>query len=103
MELPFTLDDFEPLDRPHWEALGEGRLLIQRCRRCGRTYSPAVLCSCSSEPEMEWIPSGGKGKLHAFATFHQAYAPHLKSEIPYTVCVVELDEGPLIVSRLEAD
>lgn len=101
LPVPFAIDDFEPLDRTHWEALREGRLLIQRCRRCGRTFLPATLCSCSVEPEMEWIESAGAGTLHAWAVFHRAYAPHLREALPYTVCVVRLDEGPLVVSTLE--
>jgi uncharacterized protein len=101
MDQPFTLKHFEPADYPHWQALAEGRLLIQRCKTCGRYFFPAAQCSCSAESEMEWIESSRRGTLHATGTWHQAYAAHLKEQIPYTVCVVKLEEGPVLLSRLD--
>jgi hypothetical protein len=32
--------------------------------------------------------------------YHRAFAPELKSEIPYTVAMVELDAGPYMVGRI---
>jgi uncharacterized OB-fold protein len=35
--------------------------------------------------------------------FHRAYWDGFKNELPYPVCLVQLEEGPLLVSNLVGD
>jgi uncharacterized protein len=41
------------------------------------------------------------GAIWSFVVYHRAFAAELTDEIPYTVAMVELDDGPYLVGRLE--
>jgi uncharacterized OB-fold protein len=93
--------ELDSSDAPFIDGLREGKLLLSRCTKCGRLEYQAVLCACSETPSFEWIESSGAGSVHAFATFHQKYSPRF-AELPYSACVVELDEGPLVPATFES-
>jgi hypothetical protein len=38
--------------------------------------------------------------LLSWVTFHRAYWDGFERDLPYDVCLVQLDEGPLLVSNL---
>jgi uncharacterized OB-fold protein len=38
--------------------------------------------------------------VYSFVVFHRAYHPAFADEVPYVVGVVELDEGPRLLSNL---
>jgi uncharacterized OB-fold protein len=42
----------------------------------------------------------GRGTLESWVDFHRAYWDGFKDDLPYRVCLVRLDEGPLMVSNL---
>ena len=42
----------------------------------------------------------GRGELLSWVEFHHAYWPGFKAELPYRVCLVRLEEGPILVSSL---
>jgi len=41
----------------------------------------------------------GRGRLHTFLVSHQP-APGFEDEVPYVVALVQLDEGPRMMSNL---
>ena len=84
---------------PLWAGLREGKLLLQHCTRCGHVqYYQQQLCrQCGSE-ELEHRPASGKGKVHSFSVVYRAPGPAFKSDVPYAVLLVELAEGPRMIS-----
>jgi uncharacterized OB-fold protein len=42
----------------------------------------------------------GRGKVFSFVTFHRVYHPAFAGEVPYAVALVELDEGPRLLSNI---
>jgi uncharacterized OB-fold protein len=48
----------------------------------------------------EWTPSRGKGKIHSFGVYRRVYQKGFEPEIPYAVALVELEEGPRLVSNI---
>ena len=87
------------LSKPFWDACREERLLVQRCQDC-QTYVfiPQPCCgNCLSE-NLEWVESSGRGTLYSFTTVHRPQQPSF--EVPYTVVVVELEEGYHMLSNL---
>ena len=42
----------------------------------------------------------GNGKVYSFVVYHRVYHPAFKDKVPYVVAVVELDEGPRIISNV---
>jgi uncharacterized OB-fold protein len=81
------------VSRPWWEATARGELLYQECPACGhRQFYPRSICTrCAAEPE--WRTASGRGKVHTFTVVRQNYAPPFKRWAPYTVAIVELEEG----------
>jgi uncharacterized OB-fold protein len=89
------------LDAPFWEAWSKGeRFLLHRCGTCGRHDWPASCCVEHGLSQMSWVETSGAGVVDTFTIFHRAYTKELASEVPYTVAVVRLDEGPYFHTRL---
>ncbi|MEJ8839385.1 Zn-ribbon domain-containing OB-fold protein [Ramlibacter sp. AN1133] len=100
MELPKP----EPTDlsRPFWDALREGHLVIQRCR-CGHAFLPARRhCPQCLQPDPQWERASGKGTLVSWVVYHTAYHPAFEARLPYNVALVQLAEGPRLLTNIVA-
>ncbi len=87
------------LSRPHWDGCREGVLRVQRCGACGGyVFIPQPLCTHCQSDELDWVESTGRGTLYSFTTVHRPQRPEF--EVPYTVAIVELDEGFHMLSNL---
>jgi hypothetical protein len=86
-----------------FDELKKGRLMGYRCRNCGGyTCPPQSVCQeCGSE-NIELTELRNEGKLRSFTTIHVP-PTGLEDEAPYTVALVETDDGPWIVGRLDCD
>ena len=98
VQRPYPEPDGET--RPFWEGVAEGRLRLQRCAACGRhVFYPRSVCPhCMSVP-LEWIDASGRGSIYSFTIVHRA-PPGFGEEAPYVVALVELAEGPRLLTRL---
>ena len=86
---------------PYWSALSQGRLDFQHCRACGHQWLPArENCPNCLAADPEWQPASGRGKLVSWVVYHKAYAAHLEDRVPYNVAIVELAEGPRMISNI---
>jgi uncharacterized protein len=89
------------LDAPFWEAWSNGeRFLLHRCAVCARHDWPASCCVEHGLAPMSWVETSGAGVVDTFTIFHRAYIKEMAGEVPYTVAVVRLDEGPYFHTRL---
>lgn len=87
--------------RPYWEGLAAGRLLFQHCRACGRNWLPARdACPSCLSPDAEWRPASGNGRIVSWVVYHVAYHDAFKDRLPYDVTLVELDEGPRLLTNI---
>ena len=90
-----------PLEAPHWEATTRGELFVQRCAECARWHWPsATRCPGCGADALGWERASGLGKVHTYTVIHAAGHPAFDGEVPYNVTVVELDEGPLMLTNL---
>lgn len=88
------------LTRPYWEALAQGRLMFQRCD-CGHAWLPARgECPQCLSDKVHWENAAGTGKLISWVVYHMAYSDAFKDKLPYNVAVVELDEGPRLITNM---
>lgn len=86
---------------PYWRALSEGRLDFQHCRSCGHGWLPGRhQCPACLSSDTAWKPASGKGRIVSWVVYHTAYAPHLAERVPYNVAVVELAEGPRLITNI---
>lgn len=88
------------LTAPYWEAAREHRLAIQRCA-CGRlAHPPVARCPVCAGAEFTWPTMSGQGTLYAFTVVHHSVHPVTAGATPYVIALVELDEGPRLVTNL---
>jgi uncharacterized OB-fold protein len=73
--------------------LKDGRLMATRCKACGETtFPPRADCPKCLEGDFEFSEISGKGTLHTYSKI--AAAPTgFEDVVPYTVGVVDLEEG----------
>ena len=83
------------------EALQQNRLLGLKCRSCGAiTVPPKMVCRQCTGSELDVIELKGSGKIRTFTTVNVA-SEGLEDAVPYTIVMVELDEGPWIMGNLD--
>ncbi len=85
-----------------WRHIPERYNLIGlKCTRCGEIYFPKrVMCpECRRKGKLEDIKFSGKGKIHTYSIIHTP-TEEFKSLSPYTVAIIELEEGAKITSQI---
>jgi uncharacterized OB-fold protein len=89
------------VNRPFWDGCRDGQLKVQRCTHCDRLRYPAgMVCPECLSGEAEWQSLSGRGKVFSFVVFHRAYHPTWEGKVPYNVALIELDEGPIMLSNV---
>ena len=79
------------------EALGDGRLILQRSRASGdRFFPPRLAEPATGDEDWEWVDAIGLGTVYAVTVIHPK-----PPEPAYNVVLVDLDEGPRLMSRVE--
>ncbi|MGH9030702.1 MAG: Zn-ribbon domain-containing OB-fold protein [Acidimicrobiia bacterium] len=92
-----------PATTPFWELAREHRLGLLRCTGCLRWMHPlAAGCPCGAD-DPEWVAASGGGTLVSFTVVRRPAHPALADDVPYTILLVALDEGPQLVSGLAGD
>jgi len=93
-ERKFPAPQPNPETKPFWEAAGDGRLLLKRCRSCGEAhYYPRALCPFCGSGETEWQPAAGGGMIYSYSVMRRA-------DVPYAIAYVTLDEGVTMMTNL---
>ena len=89
------------LNTPYWDSLVQGALSFQCCKQCSHAWLPVRSeCPHCLAADWGWEKAAGGAKLISWVVYHTAYHPAFASRLPYTVAVVELDEGPRLISNL---
>lgn len=89
-----------PDTQPFWDAAKRGELLIKRCKDCGKAhFYPRVMCPYCFSRNVEWEKASGRGTLHSY-NINVRTAPGWENDPNYIICLVDLDEGPRIMSNL---
>ncbi|WP_208510339.1 OB-fold domain-containing protein [Variovorax paradoxus] len=94
MQSPYDVFDLQFL-----AFLDRGALRIPRDSKNGRFLGlHARSWRVSRESTVDWVPAAGTGVVVSFTVFHRQFEQGFPA--PYTVAMVELDEGPRLVARL---
>jgi hypothetical protein len=90
----------DELTAPYWAAAREHRLVIQRCA-CGRlAHPPMARCPACHGRAFSWETMCGQGSVHAFTWVDHSVHPVSAGRTPYILTLVELTEGPRILTNL---
>ena len=86
--------------RTYSNALKKNKLLGLRCNSCDTiTCPPKMTCESCTGTDLEIVELSGTGKIMTFTTTFVAPLGR-EVEAPYTIVMVELDEGPWIAGNL---
>ena len=87
-------------NQPFFAAAKDGRLLIQKCGKCGRSmFYPRVACPyCFAVSGLEWIQATGRGEVVSFCFVHRPQHPVFLPDVPIPLVAVRLQEGPVLLS-----
>lgn len=95
------LPHITPLAQPFWDGTRAHELRLQRCRACGSfRFPPQVLCRECLAEEHDWTPTSGRATVYSFVVQHRPATPAFTADLPYVVAVVELAEGPLMLTNI---
>jgi uncharacterized OB-fold protein len=82
-----------------WEAMDEGKLMIQRCKSCQTLrHPPRPMCGECQSLEWDAIESTLDGEVFSFTTLHYPKVPGY--DYPLTCAVINLAEGTRIVANV---
>lgn len=91
----------DELNGPYWQAAAEHRLVVQRCRGCGRLgHPPVASCPSCHASAFDWPTMSGRGTVHTFTIVHHSVHPVTAGSLPYVLVLVELEEGPRVLTNL---
>jgi uncharacterized OB-fold protein len=94
----------DALTRPYWDHARAHALSVQRCSACGhRHFPPGPVCPVCLSDAQDWEIVSGRGTLLTWARFHRAYWSGFKDAIPYDVCIVKLEEGPVVLGNFAGE
>jgi hypothetical protein len=97
-------DVADALTAPFWAATAAGKLVVQACAGCGYLrWPPGPLCpECQTEGGT-WTEVRPTGSLWSVATYHRALDPAFAGQVPYSVALVELDDGPRMYGQISGE
>ena len=96
---PRMLPEPTPETRHFWDGCKEGELRLQRCSDCdgGSYFPPRPFCPGCSSRNVGIVAASGKATLHSYVIHHRkvpGFTP------PYAIAVVELAEGPRMMTNI---
>ena len=85
----------------YWDGCRKHQLLIQRCTQCGHyQFYPRIVCRACMSDGVEWMQATGHGHVRSFTVIRRAVSEAYAAEVPYVIALIELDEGPTMMSNV---
>ena len=76
--------------------LREGRFMIQRAPGSGRHVFYPRVAEPGTGAALDWVPASGRGVVYSSVVVHRR-----PPEPNYNIALIDLDEGPRMLSRVE--
>lgn len=87
-----------PETQHFWEGTRQGELRLQCCDECANVYfPPRPFCPKCASRSVSVFAASGRGTLYSYVINHLAPRDW---PTPYSIAVVELEEGPRIMSNI---
>jgi hypothetical protein len=96
-----VLPQLDDVNRPFWDGCRDGILRLQRCTDCAQLRYPiSIVCPHCLSTGATWEVMSGRGEVYTFAIFRHAYNNAWRARVPYNVALVQLTEGPTLISNV---
>jgi uncharacterized protein len=80
--------------RKYWDAAGERKLMIGKCRSCEEVhFYPRTRCPKCLSADTELTQASGKGSIYSYSIMRRA-------KIPYAIAYVALEEGVTMMTNI---
>jgi uncharacterized protein len=90
-----------PESRAFWDGAKAKKLMLPRCDACGAFwFPPSERCPHCLSTSFQWLETKGEGRIYSFVVYHRVYHPAFEADVPYVVAIVELDEGPRLLTNI---
>lgn len=88
------------LAAPFTEGLAQGLIRYQRCSACGGAQTLArYACQHCGHGALQWHDAAGTGTVRAATVVARAPSDEFRPLAPYTLVLVQLDEGPRLMAH----
>lgn len=87
----------------HWRHISEfHRFEGVKCTKCGKVYFPVkyVCRQCGFDGELKRMKLSGRGTIVSYTRVYAGVPEFFEDQIPYSLAVVELEEGPRVLSQV---
>lgn len=86
---------------PFWEATKDKVLRLPVCKDCGKAHHyPRNFCPYCHGSNLEWKDASGLGTIYAITVCHKPGLPTMAAQVPYAVALVDLAEGPRMMTNI---
>lgn len=93
---------FHTAAAPFVDGLARRELRYQACTACGQAQTLARhACSKCGATTLEWRRAGGRGTVYSNTVVMRAPSQAFRALAPYTIVIVELDEGCRVMGHAE--
>jgi uncharacterized OB-fold protein len=93
-----ALPEPTPETAHYWEGTRQGELRLQRCDACTHVYfPPRPFCPRCAHRSVTVFAASGRATLYSYVIHHRpvpGFTP------PYSIAVVELEEGPRLMTNI---
>lgn len=97
----FDLPTPDEFTETFWEGARKGKLLIGRCSSCSKAhYYPRPFCPHCGSEEVSFEEASGAARLYTWSVVHQNDLPPFKERVPYVAAIVDLAEGPRMMTNV---
>ena len=87
-----------PETKHYWDGAKDGKLILQKCNDCsGNYFPPRPFCPKCGSRSVQEFQASGKGSLYSYVINH---LPSPGFTPPFAIAVVELEEGPRLMSNI---
>lgn len=95
---PRPAPEATPETQHFWDGTKRGELLLQKCDDCATVYfPPRPFCPGCASKSVSVLPASGKARLFSYVI---NYRQHPSFDGPYAIAVVELEEGPRMMTNI---
>lgn len=89
-----------PETQPYWDGIADERVHITRCQQCSEAFfPPGPVCPHCSSQNIDWFDASGDATLYSYV-IHERPLKYWDTDGPRSVAIIELAEGPRLVSSV---
>jgi len=92
------LPEITPETRHFWEGAKDGELRLQKCAACSHVYfPPRPFCPQCTSRDVAIVRASGRATLYSYVIHHRPVPGFVP---PYSIAVVQLEEGPRMMTNI---